>query len=469
MRPALLVALCVFALVGWQGITTVGRLGGDDAGEHVAYAQYLDAHARIPSKSENYEYATPPLFHLLAIGAEHAVHRVPSRAVELPWNAASRVLWLALAAGGALALGKRRRLGVALLVLAGVWALDEALSLGRSLAWSSGQLLVAGLRGGLIATTALIAREVWPESRGRWLAAGGFAAAYPVVYRMSILFHPEMPFALLCALATLVVLQARRRAWPARLGLAARRSARCSGADPPAGRAGDRVPGRRDALAGAPPRAAAPAARGRRDRARSRGPGGATPRNRWGNPLQSNLEPRASLMLDRQPASFFVSLPLRTLVVHPFRPDFSDDLLPKLHAELWSDWFGYLHGGWAAPTRLERVTASTPERARLRRRRARGRPGSLALALPALARALRRQEANTPPRRPRAARRRLLRGVRRHADPVPAALRRPDQVELPALHHALLGGLLRRGMELRCGRGATASTSRSSRSPPSTS
>ena len=29
----------------------------------------------------------------------------------------------------------------------------------------------------------------------------GFAAAYPVVYRMSILFHPEMPFAFLCALA----------------------------------------------------------------------------------------------------------------------------------------------------------------------------------------------------------------------------------------------------------------------------
>jgi len=64
----------------------------------------------------------------------------------------------------------------------------------------------------------LIEREVWPGHRGRFIAAAGFAAAYPVVYRMSILFHPELPFALLCALATLVVLRAQRLGWPARLG-----------------------------------------------------------------------------------------------------------------------------------------------------------------------------------------------------------------------------------------------------------
>jgi uncharacterized repeat protein (TIGR01451 family) len=100
-------------------------------------------------------------------------------------------------------------------------------------------------------------------------------------------------------------------------------------------------------------------------------------------------------MLDRQPASFFVSLPLRTLVVHPFRPDFSNDLLPKLHAELWSDWFGYLHGGWATPTRLERVTGSMQSVLGLAAD-ALAVAGLLALALPALVRAVRRREANTP-------------------------------------------------------------------------
>ena len=79
MRPALLVALCVFALVGWQGITTAGRLGGDDAGEHVAYAQYLDEHGRIPSKSENYEYATPPLFHLVHVPTGSHLAKLPLR------------------------------------------------------------------------------------------------------------------------------------------------------------------------------------------------------------------------------------------------------------------------------------------------------------------------------------------------------------------------------------------------------
>jgi uncharacterized repeat protein (TIGR01451 family) len=98
-------------------------------------------------------------------------------------------------------------------------------------------------------------------------------------------------------------------------------------------------------------------------------------------------------MLPGQPASFYVSFPLRTVIVHPYRPDFADDLLPKLHAELWSDWFGYLHGGWGAPTRLERITGSTQS--------VLGLAGDLlaltglfALALPAAVRVVRRREAN---------------------------------------------------------------------------
>ena len=74
----------------------------------------------------------------------------------------------------------------------------------------------------------MIGREVWPDKPRRALAAAAFAAAYPVVYRMSVLFHPEMPFALLCALAVLVFLKASRRE-DGRTGLAggsARRAAR---------------------------------------------------------------------------------------------------------------------------------------------------------------------------------------------------------------------------------------------------
>ena len=114
----------------------------------------------------------------------------------------------------------RRALG-----LGAVWALDEAISLARSEPWTAGQLIALACGVGLLVATGLIAREVWPDHPRRALAAAAFAAAYPVVYRMSILFHPEMPFALLCALAVLVFLRAARRGWPARLGLVARRRA----------------------------------------------------------------------------------------------------------------------------------------------------------------------------------------------------------------------------------------------------
>src|SRR4051812_19559453 len=221
-RAALLVALGAFALLGWQGITTVGRQGGDDAGEHVAYARFLDDHHAIPAKPQNYEYATPPLFHAVAIAAERAVHAVPFAAAELPWNPATRAVWLLLAAAGAVALTRpgrgARRAGAAALAVAVVWGLDEAVSLAYSQPWAAGQLMALACGIGLLVTTGAIAREVWPGSPARWVASGAFAAAYPVVYRMSILFHPEMPFALLCSLGILVVLRAGRRGWPAHLG-----------------------------------------------------------------------------------------------------------------------------------------------------------------------------------------------------------------------------------------------------------
>jgi uncharacterized repeat protein (TIGR01451 family) len=362
LRAALVLAFCAFAVLGWQGVSTIGRQGGDDAGEHLAYAQYLDAHHAIPGKSQNYEYATPPLFHAVAVAAEHAVRALPSTAVEVPWNPATRILWLVLVAAGAVALTSSRRslrlAGAGGLALGLLWGLDETVSLAKTEPWAAGRLVALACGAGLILVTGLIAREVWPGHRWRWLAAGAFAAAYPVVYRMSILFHPEMPFALLCGLATLVLLRASRLGWPHLLGwwLGAALAAAALTRQPAVlvigclGAAALWLGGRR--AAGFLARAAVVVVL-------VAGPWWGYAAHRWGNPLQSNLEPRASLMLDRQPASFYVSFPLRTVVVHPYRPDFSNELLPKLHAELWSDWFGYLHGGWGSPTRLDRVTAST--------------------------------------------------------------------------------------------------------------
>ncbi len=354
------VGFCGFALLGWVGVTTVGRLAGDDAWEHLAYAQYLDAHGHLPSKAINYEFASPPLFQATAVAAERLVRHLPSVALEPSWNPITRILWLALVVGGALALTARRRglraAGAAAVALGLVWALDEAISLSRSEPWSVGQLiaLLAGI--GLLAATGLIAREIWPDRPRRAVAAVAFVAAYPVVFRMSVFFHPEMPFALLCALAVLVFLAAARRGWPSRLGyaLGAALGAAALTRQPAVVVIG--------CLAVAGLYLGRRAAAGFLGRAAIvlvllAGPWWAYATVRFGNPLQSNLAPRGVTMMSTQPLSFYLSFPLRTLILHPYRPDFVDALFPKLHADLWSDWYGYVHV--LPPSRLLRVTMSS--------------------------------------------------------------------------------------------------------------
>jgi uncharacterized repeat protein (TIGR01451 family) len=360
LRASVVVGLALFLVIGWVGVTTVGRLGGDDAAEHTAYAQYLDAHGHLPPKDLNYEFSSPPLFAATAVGAERLVRHLSSFAAEVPWNPATRALWLLLVAGGAFALTARRRkvriAGAAALGLGAVWGLDEAVSLARSEAWSAGQLIALVCGAGFLLVTGLIAREVWPGNDRRAVAAGGFAAAYPVVYRMSVLFHPEMPFALLCALALLVFLRASRRGWPTGLGWAL------------GALLGAAAITRQPAVVIIVCFAAAAIYLARRQampflgRAAIlvvliAGPWWGYAAARWHNPLQSNLAPRQSLMMSSQPLSFYVSFPLRRLVVHPYRDDFSNQLLPKLHADLWSDWFEVIHG--RDPTHLERITASS--------------------------------------------------------------------------------------------------------------
>ncbi len=393
LRVGLVLGFCVFAVVGFVGVTTVSRAGAIDSGEHLAYAQYLDAHGRLPSKAENYEYSSPPLFQLAAVGAERSVRRLPSVAVELSSNPLTRALWLLLVAGGAAALTARRRslrvAGAAALGIGAVWAIDEGISLAKSEPWSAGRLIALSSGLGLVLVTGLIAREIWPGRVGRAVAAGAFAAAYPVVYRMSILFHPEAPFALLCALAVLVLLRAASRSWPSRLGYVL--GFVCGAA----------ALTRQPAVLLIVTLGAAALWIGRRKATGLliragivtlllAGPWWGYAYHRWHNPFQSNLAPRASLMMGSQPASFYFSVPLESLVVHPYRPDFSDALLPKLHAELWSDWFGGIHD-WDRPTRIEKITASTQSVLGLAGD-ALALGGLLVLALPALARVLRRRE-----------------------------------------------------------------------------
>ena len=361
MQAVIVLAFCGWALLGWQGASTVGHNGAIDAAEHLRYAEYLASHWRLPSKSENYEYASPPLFRATAVVAEKLVRTIPAAAVELRSDTLTRALWLILVTGGACAMTAARRpvrrLGAAALALGALWGLDEAVMLSKSEPWTAGQLIALACGAGLVVVTGLIASELWPENTRRALAAGAFVAAYPVVYRMSIIFHPEMPFALLCSIAMLLLLRGARLSWPTRLGWWL--GAACGAAIL------TRQPG---ALLALCLLAAALRAGGRSARAFAlrtavaivllAGPWWVYAGYRWHNPLQSNLLLTPAKMLSGQPPSFFVSAPLRTLVLHPYRPDFTNELFPKLHADLWSDWYGALHP-WIAPSQIDRVTASS--------------------------------------------------------------------------------------------------------------
>jgi len=146
-------------------------------------------------------------------------------ALEAPWNTFTRALWLALLAGGAIALtatnGRVRIGGVVALALGALWGLDEAIQLGRTEQWSSGQLLALGSALGLVVVSGLIAREIWPAHTGRALATAGFVLAYPVVLRVGALFHPETTMAFLSALVVWLVIRSERRGWPLGVGIAA--------------------------------------------------------------------------------------------------------------------------------------------------------------------------------------------------------------------------------------------------------
>ncbi|HET7572839.1 MAG TPA: hypothetical protein VFJ77_09270 [Gaiellaceae bacterium] len=354
----LLVALV--AAVGWRGMTTAGRDFSLDARAHLEYAQYFSHHFAPPPESQNYEFFNPPLFAMVAIALEAAMRAVPSWGPGL--GAAGIVVWLAAVAAGTTAIASARPrirlLGVVGLALAVLAALDAVLGLGASGDWYSGQVISLAATLGLVAVAVLVGRELWPERPWLALGTGAVVVAYPVVLRLGILFHPEALFALLASLALLLGLRAARTSWSVRRGLGlgvvcglAALTRASALAAVVALLAVALVAGRRGALGFAVACLGALAV--------VAGPWWIAAYHLWGNPLESNLDRPGYMLPHGQPLSFYVSAPLRTLVVHPYRPNFENQLLPKLHAELWSDWFGGLTHLWAHPTRLQRVTAST--------------------------------------------------------------------------------------------------------------
>jgi hypothetical protein len=361
-RIAVAALAAVVAIVGWAGVTTAGRGGGADAPEYLAYAQYFAHHFAPPARAQNYEFSTPPLFAIVADTAEGAMRVLPSYPLDLGSDLLTRAVWLVLVLGGLVCLkaaARRVRLaGTAVLALAVLWGLNEALSLGRSLPWVSGQLVSLAAATGLVVLTALIAREVWPERPRLALATGAVAALYPIVLRSGVYFHPETTFALLAAAPVLFTLRGAGSDWPPLLGVATGLACGLAAVT------------RASAPVVALAIAVAAGLAGRRAALRFLVAGGvalalvavpwwAVAYHLWGNPLQSNLDRPGYMLPHGQPLSFYVGLSLRSLVLHPYRPDFANELWPKLHAELWSDWFGDIHGFWFDPSRLARVTAST--------------------------------------------------------------------------------------------------------------
>ena len=107
---ALGLVIAAVAVVGWWGAIAVGPAAGPDAAEHIRYAEYLDATGRLPPKSVNYEYSSPPAYQLASVYLQRAARRLSIHGgAVLPFVPAPvrRVGWFALLALAVLALSSR--------------------------------------------------------------------------------------------------------------------------------------------------------------------------------------------------------------------------------------------------------------------------------------------------------------------------------------------------------------------------
>jgi hypothetical protein len=363
---ALGLLVAVVAVVGWWGALALGPAAGPDAPEHIRFAQYYDATGRLPPKDQNYEYASPPAFAVGAVYLQRAARflSLPDGAPLpfLPAPLARLGLLAVLAAAGAILASRRaspsaRAAAAAAAAAAVALSVVAALAHARAVPWSSGQLISLASAGGLVVLTWAIARRLF-TGPALPLAASAFVAALPIVLREAVVFHPELLFAVLVAGATLVLVRAVAAGFPTTSavalgalvgGAALTRQTAAVVAIALGGAA--LLLGRRDAVRFVAVSAVSLALVG--------GPWWIYQASRYGNPIQSNLDRPGYMLPNGQPATFYASLPLRDLVLHPYRGRFPNELLPKFHADLWSDWYGVDRGFWKHPTRADRIFAST--------------------------------------------------------------------------------------------------------------
>lgn len=289
MRPSsavFAVAVAALLLVGAasvRGVLVLAPEEGYDGAAHLRYAQIVEE-GRLPSEEETYEFASPPGYHAAAVALYKATRSwKPAQALSLLWTV------------------------------------------------------------GLVSVAWLLARELWPARRELAALAAALTAALPIVPRLGVMFHPEAQHAFLAALALLLALRASTRGWSASRGAAVGTVLALAAWTRPTAAAvalalgiGAALAGRRAAL----PFLAAGAA------ALVLVAGGWWLRQglEYGNPFESNLD--RYILEGGQPREFYVSFPLRDLVLHPYRPAFAGELWPQFHADLWSDWFGGQHAFW---------------------------------------------------------------------------------------------------------------------------
>jgi hypothetical protein len=362
---AVLAVTASFAVVAWAGVEQWNG-SGDDAYTYRDYVTWLDKQHRIPRRDQNYEYALPIGVPAVGLAVQRAFGTPKADDPKSPPGQGlpkllRRLLWIGLVIAGGLLVGRTRAgqprwlLGVGAWLLAAAWAAAYVFAAANN-EWWLPLVLVSYTAGvALVPATAWLAHEVWPERRWAPLLGALAATALPVVFASTLYFHPDPPFALVAVLATALVVRATRVGFSIRAGLAA------------GALLGAAALGRQSAPVIAVSLAVAVVIIGRRSAARYlaagavamltvAGPWWYQQIERYRNPIQANLN-RPGYMLDHEPLSFFISFPAK-LVTHPYLPSFSNALLPRFHAYLWSDWGGGYHH-WGDTKHYATLFAST--------------------------------------------------------------------------------------------------------------
>lgn len=363
---AVLTITAGFAVISWSGLEQWRGNGGEDSYSYVDYVQWLDKQHRIPRQDQNYEYALPIGVPAVGVLVQRAFgppkyddpHSPPLQGLpKLP----RRLLWIGLVLAGALAVARTRPLqprwlvGIGLWLIAATWATTYVLAAANNESWIPLTLISFTTAVALVPASAWLAYEVLPSRRSPPILTAAAACLIPVVFASTLYFDPDPPFALLAVVATALAMRALRTGLTVWLGAAT----------------GVVLGGAALARQSAPVIAVSLAlvvALARRREAIRYLTAGALGMllivggwwyqqwERYSNPIKSNLN-RPGYMIDHQPLSWFVSLPV-DLITHPYKPSFMRTLFPRFHAYLWSDWYGGYHI-WGDTKRYATFFAST--------------------------------------------------------------------------------------------------------------